>query len=199
MVGEGPVLNCLLPALALVSFPLQYSSRCKARPFCLTSAHARCLTRPCYCLLIHGKHAYPPVGAHHRQKKSGKTKKSCLYHLRSFCYLGAAPQAEESSAKPFTHHLQQYKTLHNGEGRVIIENTPRRVITQYLLSTLPFSNIPQLSHNDSLRHSRRCQLLLPFGSRSQAEGCSSMRHLWIHRTAHSQAIPPLRWLRASHF
>src|SRR6266702_4109068 len=65
----------------------------------------------------------------------------------------------------------------------------------------PFQhNLAQLSYNDYLlRHSRCRQLLLPSGPQPPAEGRSSMRHLWIHRTAHSQAIPPLRWLRASDF
>ena len=166
------MLNCLLPTLALSTFPLEHEAAVIPSPFCLASAHARCLTPPRYCLLSHGNHVRPSVGAHHRQKTSGETKKSGLVasiggsfflsSMHSFCYSGAV-QSGRICFQPLptiSNDIKQHTMANKG---VIIEQ--QRSPTSHLhypATNLHFALFS--THNDYLlRLSRCCQLLLPSG------------------------------------
>ena len=194
------MLNCLLPTLALNTFRLQEEAAVIPVPFVL-----RRLTRDVSLLYVIVSTAmgttYTPPSAPHRQKKSCKTKKSGLVaSIRGIFFLALFVRASGRICFQPLHTISNDIKHHT---MAKDESSSKTLLDESLLSSYfalcPFQHIlAQPSHNDYLlRHSRCCQLLLPSGPQPPAEGRSSLRHLWVHRTAHSQAIPPLRWLRAS--
>lgn len=109
--------------------------------------------------------------------------------IRSFCYF-----TRKNLLPTLAHDLERYKTTTQWR-RTSHQSTatPRRVTTpthdSSYLALCPFQ---QLRHNDHLLHTRCCQLLLPSHPQPPTEGRSRLRHLWVHRAAHRQAIPSVR-------
>ena len=175
---------------------LGMEARLIARPFCLASAHAHPLSPPCYCLL-----AICPTSSSRKQKKT-QTKKNlasrcfrCISTNRAAFLQSFVFHASSKSGSLLTYDLARINYYAMAPRRVINRNL--RVIP--FSQALCYSYFISISRNDHLRHPRRRQLLHRPESQPPTKGCPRMRHLWIRRTAHNQAIPPLWWLCTSLF
>jgi hypothetical protein len=166
-----------------------------ARPFCLASAHAHPLSRPCYCLLATCDPTSSSQSASTRNKKTADKKKtyedsdSSLVIAWLFCVTGSAGCA-------LTYDLARinYSPWPSDESS---NNTSSHPILPSSLAT-PFSDTIS-RHDHLLRHSRCRQLLHPPESQPQTKGRPRVRHLRVRRTTCSQTVPPLWWLCTSPF
>jgi hypothetical protein len=135
-----------------------------------------------------------PARKQKRQKCEAK-----MIHLALPCSFCVAKLASGSIYLPFYLRSRIYKTpRYDLDESPILESSSSSPssLCHYSLFRL-ISNI--LRHDHLLRHPRCRQLLLPSESRSPAKRRPRMRHLWLHRAAHDQTIPPLWWLCTSPF